>query len=180
MAFSSQSFKAPKISKKNFSSPMKSSASKISGATSKLKVSKNSIKVSKGSKLKSTSLSTSPYPGFPTDLQAQLMSLMCISDGKSKIKETIFENRFMHVPELNRLGANITVEKDTATIIGNQTFKGAQVMASDLRASISLVLAAMNANGQTTLNRVYHLDRGYENIEKTLGSLGAKIKRQKN
>ena len=146
----------------------------------KLKVSKNSIKVSKGSKLKYTSLSTSPYPGFPTDLQAQLMSLMCISDGKSKIKETIFENRFMHVPELNRLGANITVEKDTATIIGNQTFKGAQVMASDLRASISLVLAAMNANGQTTLNRVYHLDRGYENIEKTLGSLGAKIKRQKN
>ena len=146
----------------------------------KLKVSKNSIKVFKGSKLKSSSLSTSPYPGFPTDLQAQLMSLMCISDGKSKIKETIFENRFMHVPELNRLGANITVEKDTATIIGNQTFKGAQVMASDLRASISLVLAAMNANGQTTLNRVYHLDRGYENIEKTLGSLGVKIKRKKN
>ena len=146
----------------------------------KLKVSKNSIKVFKGSKLKSTSLLTSPYPGFPTDLQAQLMSLMCISDGKSKIKETIFENRFMHVPELNRLGANITVEKDTATIIGNQTFKGAQVMASDLRASISLVLAAMNANGQTTLNRVYHLDRGYENIEKTLGSLGVKIKRKKN
>ena len=146
----------------------------------KLKVNTNSIKVFKGSKLKSISLSTSPYPGFPTDLQAQLMSLMCLSDGKSKIKETIFENRFMHVPELNRLGANITVEKDTATIIGNQTFKGAQVMASDLRASISLVLAAMNANGQTTLNRVYHLDRGYENIEKTLGSLGAKIKRQKN
>ncbi len=146
----------------------------------KLKVSKNSVKVFKGPKLKSTSLSTSPYPGFPTDLQAQLMSLMCLSVGKSKIKEKIFENRFMHVPELNRLGANITVEKDTATIIGNQTFKGAQVMASDLRASISLVLAAMNANGQTTLNRVYHLDRGYENIEKTLGSLGAKIKRQKN
>ncbi len=146
----------------------------------KLKVSKNSIKVFKGSKLKSISLSTSPYPGFPTDLQAQLMSLMCLSDGKSKIKETIFENRFMHVPELNRLGAKITVEKDTATIIGNQTFKGAQVMASDLRASVSLVLAAMNANGQTTLNRVYHLDRGYENIEKTLGSLGVKIKRQKN
>ncbi len=146
----------------------------------KLKETKNSIKVFRSAKLKSTNLSTSPYPGFPTDLQAQLMSLMCLSDGKSKIKETIFENRFMHVPELNRLGANITVEKDTATIIGNQTFKGAQVMASDLRASISLVLAAMNANGQTTLNRVYHLDRGYENIEKTLGSLGVKIKRQKN
>ncbi len=146
----------------------------------KLKISKKSIKIFKGSKLKSVSLSTSPYPGFPTDLQAQLMALLCLSDGKSKIKETIFENRFMHVPELNRLGANITVEKDTATILGNQTFKGAQVMASDLRASISLVLAAMNANGQTTLNRVYHLDRGYENIEKTLGSLGVKIKRQKN
>ena len=145
-----------------------------------LKINNNSIRVLKGSKLKSTNISTSPYPGFPTDLQAQLMSLMCISNGKSKIKETIFENRFMHVPELNRLGAHITVEKDTATIIGNQTFKGAQVMASDLRASVSLVLAAMTANGQTTLNRVYHLDRGYQNIETTLGSLGVKIKRQKN
>ncbi len=145
-----------------------------------LKINENSIKVLKGPKLKSTSVSTSPYPGFPTDLQAQLMSLMCLSNGKSKIKETIFENRFMHVPELNRLGAHITVEKDTATILGNQKFKGAQVMASDLRASISLVLAAMNANGQTTLNRVYHLDRGYENIEKTLSSLGVKIKRKKN
>ncbi len=166
---------------KNFNTVyLKSLINTLKKMGAKLKVNNNSIKVFKGSKLKSTSLSTSPYPGFPTDLQAQLMSLMCLSDGKSKIKETIFENRFMHVPELNRLGANITVEKDTATIIGNQTFKGAQVMASDLRASISLVLAAMNANGQTTLNRVYHLDRGYENIEKTLGSLGAKIKRQKN
>ena len=145
-----------------------------------LKINQNSIKVLKGPKLKSASVSTSPYPGFPTDLQAQLMSLMCLSNGKSKIKETIFENRFMHVPELNRLGANITVEKDTATILGNQKFKGAQVMASDLRASISLVLAAMNANGQTILNRVYHLDRGYENIEKTLSNLGVKIKRKKN
>ena len=145
-----------------------------------LKINNTSIRVSKGPKLKSINVSTSPYPGFPTDLQAQLMSLMCISDGKSKIKETIFENRFMHVPELNRLGAHITVEKDTATILGNQIFKGAQVMASDLRASISLVLAAMNANGKTTLNRVYHLDRGYENIEKTLGSLGVNIKREKN
>ncbi len=145
-----------------------------------LKIFKNSIKVLKHSKLKSINVSTSPYPGFPTDLQAQLMSLMCLCDGKSKIKETIFENRFMHVPELNRLGAKISVIKDTATILGNQSFKGAQVMASDLRASISLVLAALNANGITTVNRVYHLDRGYENIEKTLSSLGASIKRQKN
>ncbi len=145
-----------------------------------LKVYKNSIKVLKYSKLKSINVKTSPYPGFPTDLQAQLMSLLCLADGNSKIKETIFENRFMHVPELNRLGANIKVEKDTATIYGNQSFKGAQVMASDLRASISLIIAALNAKGQTTLNRVYHLDRGYENIEKTLGSLGAKIKRKKD
>ena len=145
----------------------------------KLKINKNSIQIMPSKNLNGIKIHTAPYPGFPTDLQAQLMSLMCLSDGKSKIKETIFENRFLHVPELNRLGANITVEKDTATILGNQTFKGAQVMASDLRASISLVLAAMKANGETTLNRVYHLDRGYENIEKTLGSLGVMIKRKK-
>ena len=166
---------------KNFNTEyLKSLINVLKKMGANLKINNNSIKVLKGPKLKSTNISTSPYPGFPTDLQAQLMSLMCVSNGKSKIKETIFENRFMHVPELNRLGANITVEKDTATILGNQIFKGAQVMASDLRASISLVLAAMNANGQTTLNRVYHLDRGYENIEKTLGSLGVKIKREKN
>tara|TARA_B100000963_G_scaffold187658_1_gene163315 strand:+ start:1208 stop:2464 length:1257 start_codon:yes stop_codon:yes gene_type:complete len=166
---------------KNFNTTyLKSLINVLKKMGANLKVSKFSIKVLKGPKLKSTSILTNPYPGFPTDLQAQLMTLMCLSDGKSKIKETIFENRFMHVPELNRLGAKIIVEKDTAIILGNQTFKGAQVMASDLRASISLVLAAMNANGQTTLNRVYHLDRGYENIEKTLGSLGVKIKRKKN
>jgi len=166
---------------KNFNTEyLKSLINVLKKMGANLKINNNSIKVLKGPKLKSTNISTSPYPGFPTDLQAQLMSLMCVSNGKSKIKETIFENRFMHVPELNRLGANITVEKDTATILGNQIFKGAQVMASDLRASISLVLAAMNANGQTTLNRVYHLDRGYENIEKTLGNLGVKIKRKKN
>ena len=166
---------------KNFNTEyLKSLINVLKKMGANLKINNNSIKVLKGPKLKSTNISTSPYPGFPTDLQAQLMSLMCVSNGKSKIKETIFENRFMHVPELNRLGAHISVEKDTATILGNQIFKGAQVMASDLRASISLVLAAMNANGQTTLNRVYHLDRGYENIEKTLGSLGVKIKRKKN
>jgi len=166
---------------KNFNTKyLKSLINVLKKMGANLKINNNSIRVLQGPALKSTNISTSPYPGFPTDLQAQLMSLMCVSNGKSKIKETIFENRFMHVPELNRLGANITVEKDTATILGNQIFKGAQVMASDLRASISLVLAAMNANGQTTLNRVYHLDRGYENIEKTLGSLGVKIKRKKN
>ena len=142
-----------------------------------LKIKKNAVLIGKSDKLKSINVETSPYPGFPTDLQAQLMSLMCIAEGQSQIKETIFENRFMHVPELNRLGANIKVIKDTAFIEGNQKFKGAQVMASDLRASVSLILAALCAEGKTTINRVYHLDRGYENIEKILKKLGSTIKR---
>ena len=142
-----------------------------------LKIKKNAVLIGKSDKLKSINVETSPYPGFPTDLQAQLMSLMCIAEGQSQIKETIFENRFMHVPELNRLGANIKVIKDTAFIEGNQKFKGAQVMASDLRASVSLILAALCSEGKTTINRVYHLDRGYENIEKILKKLGSTIKR---
>ena len=144
-----------------------------------LKISKNSIKIIPVKKLKSTKVITAPYPGFPTDLQAQLMALMSLVNGTSKIKETIFENRFMHVPELNRLGANIKLNKDIAIIQGNQKFNGAQVMASDLRASVSLVLAALCAKGKTTINRVYHLDRGYEKIEKYLEKIGAQIKRQK-
>ena len=108
------------------------------------------------------------------------MALMSIVNGNSQIQETVFENRFMHVPELNRLGAKIKLSKDKASIIGGQKFKGAQVMASDLRASISLVLAALSAEGQTVINRVYHLDRGYEKIEKHIGKLGLKIKRLKS
>ena len=108
-----------------------------------------------------------------------MMALMSIVKGKSKITETIFENRFMHVPELNRLGADIVVKKEVAYINGNRKLKGAQVMASDLRASVSLVLAGLCAKGKTVINRVYHLDRGYEKIEKTLGNQGAKIKREK-
>ncbi len=145
-----------------------------------LEIFKNSIIVNTSNKLKSTSVVTAPYPGFPTDLQAQLMSLMSLVNGNSKIKETVFENRFMHVPELNRLGAKIQLNKDIAFIQGNQKFKGAQVMASDLRASVSLVLAALCGSGQTIINRVYHLDRGYEKIEKCLILLGAEIKRLKN
>ncbi len=144
-----------------------------------LNVSTNSIKILKSKKLNGINVKTAPYPGFPTDLQAQLMALMCLINGKSEIKETVFENRFMHVPELNRLGAKITLYRDKAIINGNQNFKGAQVMASDLRASVSLVLAALCADGETTINRVYHLDRGYEKIEQYLGKLGAKIKRLK-
>ncbi len=145
-----------------------------------LKVLKNSVKVFPSNKLKSSNVVTGPYPGFPTDLQAQLMALMSIVNGNSQIKETVFENRFMHVPELNRLGAKITLNKDKAYIKGGQKYKAAQVMASDLRASVSLVLAALCAEGNTTINRVYHLDRGYEKIERSIGKLGLKIKRVKS
>jgi UDP-N-acetylglucosamine 1-carboxyvinyltransferase len=107
------------------------------------------------------------------------MALMSLANGNSQIKENIFENRFMHVPELNRLGAKIRVKKDVAFISGSRNFKGAQVMASDLRASVSLVLAALCAEGESEINRVYHLDRGYEKIENTLGKLGPTIKREK-
>ena len=137
------------------------------------------IKVLPSNNIKGTTLETQPYPGFPTDLQAQMMALMSIVKGKSQIKEKIFENRFMHVSELNRLGADIRISKDIAYIEGEQKLKGAQVMASDLRASISLVIAGLYAEGQTTINRIYHLDRGYEKIEETLGKCGPKITRLK-
>ncbi|PPR46444.1 MAG: UDP-N-acetylglucosamine 1-carboxyvinyltransferase [Alphaproteobacteria bacterium MarineAlpha5_Bin9] len=142
-----------------------------------MKIKSNSVKIFPSRPLKGITLTTKPYPGFPTDLQAQIMTLMSVANGKSQIKENIFENRFMHVPELNRLGADIKIKNDVAYINGNRQFKGAQVMASDLRASVSLVLAGLSAYGKTTINRVYHLDRGYEKIEKTLGKCGPKIKR---
>ena len=145
----------------------------------KLKIKKNSIQIMPSKNLNGVKIQTAPYPGFPTDLQAQIMALMSISKGNSQIKENIFENRFMHVPELNRLGAQIKVKNDIAYISGNRKLKGAQVMASDLRASVSLVLAALCAEGKSVINRVYHLDRGYEKIENTLGKLGPSIKREK-
>ncbi len=145
----------------------------------RLKIKKNSIQIMPTKILTGIKIETAPYPGFPTDLQAQIMALMSIAQGNSQIKENIFENRFMHVPELNRLGAKIKVKKDIAYISGNRNLKGAQVMASDLRASVSLVLAALRANGESVVNRVYHLDRGYEKIENTLGKLGPSIKREK-
>ena len=144
-----------------------------------IKIKKNQIQIMPSKRLKGVKIKTAPYPGFPTDLQAQIMALMCLAKGSSQIKENIFENRFMHVPELNRLGASIKVKKDLAFIQGGKTFKGAQVMASDLRASVSLVLAAICADGTSEINRVYHLDRGYEKIENTLGKLGPSIKRYK-
>jgi len=119
------------------------------------------------------------YPGFPTDMQAQFMALMSIAEGTSIIKETIFENRFMHVAELKRMGADITVEGGTATVKGVSKLKSAPLMATDLRASASLVVAALAAKGETTIHRIYHLDRGYEKMEEKLLKLGADVRRVK-
>jgi UDP-N-acetylglucosamine 1-carboxyvinyltransferase len=120
---------------------------------------------------------TRPFPGFATDLQAQFMTLMCVARGAAMITETIFENRFMHVPELLRMGAQITVHGGSALVRGVPELKAAPVMATDLRASVSLVIAALAANGRTELNRVYHLDRGYERLEDKLTAVGAEIER---
>jgi UDP-N-acetylglucosamine 1-carboxyvinyltransferase len=122
-------------------------------------------------------ITTAPHPGFPTDMQAQFMAMNCIADGVGVINETIFENRFMHVQELLRLGADIRVEGHTAIVRGVGTLSGAPVMATDLRASASLILAGLVADGETVIDRIYHLDRGYENIEAKLSGLGAKIRR---
>ena len=138
---------------------------------------KDEIYIQGGKKIKSINIKTSPYPGFPTDLQAQMMVLLCKANKKSYIREEIFENRFMHVAELNRMGAKILINGNKAAIEGNIKFKAAELMATDLRASVSLILAALVSNGKSVINRIYHLDRGYENIEKKLKKLGAKIRR---
>ena len=132
---------------------------------------------SRGEKLKNAHVTTSPYPGFPTDLQAQTMVLMTRADGISTIKEKIFENRFMHVSELRRMGAQIKIQGNKAKIFGNSKLNGAELMATDLRASVCLVLAGLSSSNKTIVNRIYHLDRGYENIEKKLSNCGAQIKR---
>jgi UDP-N-acetylglucosamine 1-carboxyvinyltransferase len=133
--------------------------------------------VRNGSGLEPVVVETQPFPGFPTDLQAQLMALMSRAQGTSVIRETIFENRFMHVQELARLGADIKLHGDTATIKGVKSLQGAPVMATDLRASVSLVIAGLMAEGETMINRVYHLDRGFERLEEKLSRCGAKIER---
>ena len=140
--------------------------------------SKNSISIEKNhNKIYAANIKTSPYPGFPTDLQAQIMALMTISNGKSEIKENIFENRFMHVQELVRMGANIKLDKDRAIIKGVRRLNGANVMATDLRASASLIIAGLVATGTTKISRIYHLDRGFYNLENKLNNCGASIKR---
>jgi UDP-N-acetylglucosamine 1-carboxyvinyltransferase len=131
----------------------------------------------RGRRPKAVNLTTAPHPAFPTDMQAQFMAMNCIADGVGVINETIFENRFMHVNELLRLGADIRVDGHTAVIRGVQGLSGAPVMATDLRASASLILAGLVADGETVIDRIYHLDRGYENIEEKLSGLGARIRR---
>ena len=134
----------------------------------------------KNGRVRAVDVVTAPFPGFPTDLQAQMMALMCTAEGTAVLEEKIFENRFMHAPELMRMGASIEVQGGTATVHGVERLKGAPVMATDLRASVSLILAGLAAEGETIVNRVYHLDRGYERVEEKLGALGAKIERVKN
>ncbi len=143
----------------------------------KVIIKKDEIHIIGKKKIKSININTAPYPGFPTDLQAQIMVLLCKGNKKSIIKEEIFENRFMHVAELNRMGAQILIDGNRASIKGNIKFASAELMATDLRASVSLILAALSAKGKSIINRIYHLDRGYENIEKKLEKVGAKIKR---
>jgi UDP-N-acetylglucosamine 1-carboxyvinyltransferase len=145
----------------------------------RLKVSQDTIHVRPGGALNGVDIKTMPYPGFPTDMQAQFMATMTLAKGVSVITETIFEKRFMHVSELRRLGADIVVSGNQAVVRGTKTLQGAPVMATDLRASASLVLAGLGAQGQTEVHRVYHLDRGYERLEQKLSALGANIWREK-
>ena len=143
----------------------------------KINIYKNKLEILESRNIKRTIIKTSPYPGFPTDLQAQIMVLMLRASGTSKITENIFENRFMHVPELRRMGAKIITKNNVALISGSTNLSGAEVMATDLRASVSLVLAALIAENRTIINRVYHLDRGYQNLEKKLKNCKAIINR---
>ena len=146
---------------------------------SKIIIKKKELQIIGNKIIKSTKIKTSPYPGFPTDLQAQIMVLLCKANKSSVIKEDIFENRFMHVAELNRMGAKISTIGNKAVVKGNINFAPAELMATDLRASVSLILAALTAKGKSVINRIYHLDRGYENFEKKLKKVGAKIRRVK-
>ena len=164
---------------KNFnSSIIRTELELLKKAGAKIKIDNNKIKIIGPKKIRSIkNIKTREWPGIATDMQSQLMVLMCIADGTSSITENIFENRFLHVGELQRLGANIQIKKNKAVIKGNTTFIGAELMSSDLRASVALVLAAMISNGKSSINRIYHLDRGYENLERKLKKIGVKIRR---
>ena len=150
---------------------------KIREAGAEIETGPDWIHVTMNGRPKSVSIRTEPHPGFPTDMQAQIMALDCVADGTAQITETIFENRFMHVPELQRLGADIQVEGHTAVVRGVEQLQGARLMATDLRASASLVIAALDAEGESIVDRIYHLDRGYDRMELKLHALGADIRR---
>lgn len=150
---------------------------KIREAGAEIETGPDWIRVTMNSRPKSVSIRTEPHPGFPTDMQAQIMALDCVADGTAQITETIFENRFMHVPELQRLGADIQVEGHTAVVRGVEQLQGARLMATDLRASASLVITALAAEGESIVDRIYHLDRGYDRMELKLQALGADIRR---
>jgi len=150
---------------------------KLMDAGCEITVERDAIRLQAPPRLKAVSLRTAPYPAFPTDMQAQFMAINCIADGVATIRETIFENRFMHVSELARLGADIQIEGNNAIVRGVDRLEGASVMATDLRASASLVIAGLVAQGETLIDRIYHLDRGYERIEEKLARIGASVKR---
>ncbi|MGD8370243.1 MAG: UDP-N-acetylglucosamine 1-carboxyvinyltransferase [Syntrophobacterales bacterium] len=152
---------------------------KLEQAGVRFNIGEDSVQAIGGEVIRNVDIKTNPYPGFPTDMQAQIMAMMCLAAGESIITEKIFENRFMHVSELKRMGADISVEGNTAIVRGRSELQGAPVMATDLRASASLVLAGLAAKGITELSRVYHLDRGYTRLEEKLSGIGAKIKRVK-
>lgn len=152
---------------------------KLREAGAQIEAQNGALRIRMDSRPRAVSLRTAPYPDFPTDMQAQFMALDCVADGTGEITETIFENRFMHVHELQRLGANIAIDGNTATVQGVYKLAGAPVMATDLRASASLVVAALAAEGETTVDRIYHLDRGYEKMESKLAALGADVVRVK-
>ena len=148
---------------------------KLKETGAKIDVNNREIRVRGNIEIKATDIRVSPYPGFPTDMQAQFMALLCVADGVSIVTETIFENRFMHVPELMRMGADLTIDGQNVIVRGKHSLSGAPVMASDLRASAALVIAGLVATGKTEISRVYHIDRGYERVEEKLKKLGAEI-----
>ena len=152
---------------------------KLVEAGAEIQTGENWIDIKMTQRPKAVDVRTVPHPGFPTDMQAQFMAMNAVAEGSSRMVETIFENRFMHVPELNRMGAHISAEGNTALVKGVEQLSGATVMATDLRASASLVIAGLVADGDTIVERIYHLDRGYEHIEEKLGKVGAKIERLK-
>jgi UDP-N-acetylglucosamine 1-carboxyvinyltransferase len=150
---------------------------KLREAGARIDAADSTIRLSMPARPRAVSVRTAPHPGFPTDMQAQFIALNAVAEGTALVTETIFENRFMHVQELRRLGAHIEIQGNTAVVHGMESLAGATVMATDLRASASLVIAGLVAQGTTVIDRIYHLDRGYEHIEERLGALGARIER---